>query len=113
MFAMLFSFRGKLGRVPYVLVTTAALAIFGLIQMFLWRFSMEVAPSLGAWGFGLFPLLLLSFLAALWIMIAAGVKRLRDIGVSGALVLLYFVILPLAILVLAVWPPRAPTALQN
>ncbi len=73
MTGLLFNFRGRVGRLPYVVLWLSSIA-FGFVLV---RFPVK--------GAGLVPsLILLVFsLAYLWASLAIGTKRLHDLGKSG------------------------------
>ena len=88
----LFSFHGRIRRSEWWL--TRLIILGGLA--FNWAFlvavgSASTADDGGPLALFLFPVLLAGFVAVLWIDVAAGVKRLHDLDMTGWMYLLVLI----------------------
>ena len=97
------SFEGRIGRLQYLALSTLlpfAIVVAGFLLA-------AVAASIaGDLGLILIPLYVVGYILVVWMSLAAGVRRLHDLGHSGWWLLLFLV--PLVSLVLALllylWP---------
>jgi uncharacterized membrane protein YhaH (DUF805 family) len=101
---LLFSFDGRLGRKGYVFATVVGAGIIlPLVELIEQRSTL-----FDSWAFKI--LVVLWILVACWILAAAGLKRLRDIGLGADGLVLLFVCFPLVALFLSLCPKDSTAA---